>query len=169
MEKELSEILDLHIRHYPKMTEQDLVKLIFQGEFGGGHLLTDFDRCGEWIEREYRQTKQLPDIPLYEDIGFGFARIQLSALDSAGLDPCDVAEMFFASASVAYGSETRYQTKLSCLPALLDDRFGFSGDQLRAFIEEYQRAGGGMLSHSEIYRQCYNPAYRVIFLNSQKG
>lgn len=168
MENELRRILALHSELYPEMTEQDLVKLIFQGEFGGGHLLTDFDRCKAWIEQEYRQIPQKPNLPLYEDIGFGFVRIQLAALDASGFTPLDVAEQFFASASVPYGREETYRTKLALLPHLVDDRFIFTGEQLAVYIESYLTTGGGMLSHTATYRQLYTPAYRVIRLADKK-
>ena len=151
------------------MTPQDIVKLTFQGEFGGGHLLSDYDRCLNWIEREYAEIQQDKYASLYEDIGFGFARIQLQALDANGLTPVDVANLFYSSASIAYGDNERYLCKLSLLPSLIDDRFSFSGNDMRAFIEIYLKNGGGMLSHSEAYRRAYHPAYRVIFQNQKKG
>lgn len=169
MKKELARVLDLHVARYPRLTEQDLVKLVYQSEFGGGHILTDMDRCLAWIEREYAETKQSGTEPLYEDIGFGFFRLQLSALDTAGLTPKQAAERFYASASVSYGSEESYRKKLMCLPSLIDSRFRFTGEELNAWIEGYLSAGGGMQSHTQSYREAYAPAYRVIFLGKDNG
>lgn len=169
MEKELKRVVDFHVHKYSDMTPQDLVKLIFQGEFGGGHLLTDYDRCLAWIEREYQNTAQQPDVELYEDIGFGFARLQLSALDRAGITPRQAANLFFTSASVLCGDQDRYLKKLGLLPSLIDDRFSFGTEEMTAFIADYLRAGGGMISHSEPYREKYRPAYRVIRVSNNKG
>ena len=169
MEKELKRVVDLHVHKYPGMTPQDLIKLIFQGEFGGGHLLTDYDRCLAWIEREYLNTAQQSDAELYEDIGFGFARLQLSALDRVEMTPRQAADLFFASASVMCGDRDRYLKKLDLLPSLVDGRFSFGAEELSAFITDYLRAGGGMISHSEPYREKYHPAYRVICVSDNKG
>lgn len=162
MEFALRSVLDTHIRLYPAMQEQDLVKLIFQGEFGGGHLLSDFNRCLLRVIAEYSEIKQNPDAPLWEDIGFGFARIRMDALDANGMDPEDLAELFFSSASVSYGSMETYRQKLSRLPSLIDSRFLFRPAALEAYLEKYINNGAGMLSHSALYRNLYHPAYRVV-------
>lgn len=169
MEKELKRILDNHISKYPQMTPQDVVKLVFQGEYGGGHLLSDYDRCLAWIKKEYSETKQSNTCDFYEDIGFGFVRVQLSALDRSGLTAEQVADLFYASASVAHGDSERYLQKLALLPSFIDERFAFSTNDLRSFIDQYLAQGGGMLSHSETYRNAYSPAYRVIFDKTKKG
>ena len=169
MEKELKRILDHHVSKYPLMTAQDVVKLVFQGEYGGGHLLSDYDRCLAWIKKEYSETEQNVSCDPYEDIGFGFVRLQLSALDLVDLTVETVADMFYSSASVAYGDNEQYMRKLALLPSLIDERFAFSANDLRSFIDGYLKQGGGMLSHSEVYRNAYRPAYRVIFDKTKKG
>lgn len=169
MKKELKRILDKHVSKYPLMTPQDAVKLVFQGEYGGGHLLSDYDRCLAWIKKEYSETKQSDTCDLYEDIGFGFVRVQLSALDRSGLITEQIADMFYSSASVTYGDNERYLQKLALLPSLIDERFTFSPNDLRTFIDKYLEQGGGALSHSETYRKAYGPAYRVIFDKKKKG
>ena len=36
---ELEAILKIHVKRYPLMQPTDAVKLIYQNEFGGGHLI----------------------------------------------------------------------------------------------------------------------------------
>ena len=38
---ELEAILKIHVKRYPLMQPTDAVKLIYQNEFGGGHLIRD--------------------------------------------------------------------------------------------------------------------------------
>ena len=40
---ELIKILRAHAEKYPLMRPQDAVKLVYQNEFGGGHLIVDYD------------------------------------------------------------------------------------------------------------------------------
>ena len=162
MTQELLRILDLHVQKYPQMTPRDLIKLIYQSEFGGGHLLSDFDRCSTRIQEEYKATPQ-QNVPLYEDIGFGFVRLQLQGLDASGLTVEEAAKIFYNSASVSYGSEESFMQKLSILPSLIDSRFSFTREELQSFLSEYISSGCGMLSHSALYRERYSPAYRVIY------
>ena len=37
--EELKQILQEHAKRYPLMQPRDVVKLIYQNEFGGGHLI----------------------------------------------------------------------------------------------------------------------------------
>ena len=43
--EELRAILLAHAKRYPLMQPQDAVKLIYQNEFGGGHLIRDEEAC----------------------------------------------------------------------------------------------------------------------------
>ena len=43
--EELKAILITHAKRYPLMQPRDAVKLIYQNEFGGGHLICDEEAC----------------------------------------------------------------------------------------------------------------------------
>ena len=47
------EIIKEHIKNYPQMQIQDVAKLLYQSEFGGGHLIADANRSLERIKAEY--------------------------------------------------------------------------------------------------------------------
>ena len=49
----LPNILLNHAGRYPLMEPTDAVKLIYQNEFGGGHLIQDVDSCLNYLRREY--------------------------------------------------------------------------------------------------------------------
>ena len=49
----MREILIRHWEHYPRMEAQDLVKLIYQSEFGGGHLIRDPGESLRRLQAEY--------------------------------------------------------------------------------------------------------------------
>ena len=40
-DQELLVVLKEHLDRYPKMQPQDVVKLLYQGEFGPGHMIKD--------------------------------------------------------------------------------------------------------------------------------
>ena len=69
--EELRQILLSHAARYPKMEPRDAVKLIYQNEFGGGHLIRDEESCLSYLCREYGVTSQSSVTPLTEDIGNG--------------------------------------------------------------------------------------------------
>lgn len=79
MEK-LERILREHARRYPKMQPTDAVKLIYQNEFGGGHLIREEQVCMNYLRSEYASVEKDASIPLYEDIGNGIVRVNLAAV-----------------------------------------------------------------------------------------
>ena len=52
MMEELRAILIAHAKRYPLMQPTDAVKLIYQNEFGGGHLIRDEQACLNYLRRE---------------------------------------------------------------------------------------------------------------------
>lgn len=54
----LEEVLIMHSNCYPKMQIQDIVKLIYQNEFGGGHLIKDKKDSLVKLEQEFYSLKK---------------------------------------------------------------------------------------------------------------
>ena len=159
---ELRDILISHSKKYPKMRPCDGVKLIFQNEFGGGHLIKDEDACLAYLEREYKSAEQT-DTPLTEDIGGGIVRVELSALDANGITPSELCAIFIRSAELISGSLDSFKNKLSLLRELTQKgHFEFTVEDLDIYIEKYAAAGYPAVSHSEDYREAYHPSYRIV-------
>lgn len=160
----LPNILLDHAGRYPLMEPTDAVKLIYQNEFGGGHLIRDVDSCLNYLRREYESVIQSPDAPLSEDIGNGMFRIHLNALDHSGYTVDQLGEAFLRSAEIVRGSLDRFIEKLEILRQLTQEgNMPFSIEALDAYLETYRQSGYPMVSHSNAYRNAYAPAYRIIF------
>ena len=164
-------ILLAHARRYPLMEPRDAVKLIYQNEFGGGHLIPDEAACLDFLRREYESVSQLPDLPLLEEIGSEIVRVNLAALDHHGYSLASVGTAFLLSAAVHHGNPDSFLRKLSTLKELTSEgKMPFSPKDLETYLESYAAAGYPAVSHSETYRNAYRPAYRVIrkeFLSKQ--
>lgn len=159
----LYQILLTHAARYPSMEPTDAVKLIYQNEFGGGHLIRDVDSCLNYLQREYESVTQSRNTPLSEDIGNGMVRIYLNALDRSGYTVDQLGTDFIRSASVHRGSLDSFLKKLETLLQLTSEgRMPFSLEALEVYLESYRRAGFPMVSHSEAYRRAYEPAYRIV-------
>ena len=105
-------ILLAHARRYPQMEPTDAVKLLYQSEFGGGHLIRDEKACLDRLTEEYRATPQSRDIPLTEDIGNGIVRVNLAALDANGVTPEQLGRVFLHSSAQVRGTEAAFREKL---------------------------------------------------------
>lgn len=161
MMEELEQILREHAKRYPLMQPCDAVKLIYQNEFGGGHLIRDEQACLNYLRREYADLEKDPTAPMYEDIGNGIVRVNLAAVREEALE--QLGQDFIASAAKHKGTLDSFLNKLEVLISLTADGvFTFDADALNAYLSEYKAAGYPAVSHSPEYRQAYNPAYRVI-------
>lgn len=157
----MSDILRRHADMYPEMLPCDAVKLLNQSEFGGGHLTTDYSTCLDGLIREWTHNlTPAPTSPLSEDIGGGLARIQLNSVTKDELPL--IARMFISSASLK-GTYSGMTEKLKLLRELTGEGvFSFSLDELDKFLQTYELDGRPLLSHSDLYREKYRPAYRVV-------
>ena len=54
---ELEQVLKSHAEKYPAMQPVDAVKLIYQNEFGGGHLIRDEEMFLNYLRQEYEAKR----------------------------------------------------------------------------------------------------------------
>lgn len=156
-------ILLTHADQYPEMEPRDAVKLLYQNEFGGGHLIRDEEKCLSYLESEYQGLSSSSGMPLLEDIGNGFFRVNLAALDTHGITPAELGHAFIRSSSVHHGNMAEFLQKLQLLRELTEEgEMPFSADSLDSYLTEYEKAGYPPVSHSDAYRNAYAPAYRVV-------
>lgn len=159
--EELEQILREHAARYPKMQPTDIVKLIYQNEFGGGHLIRDEESCLQYLRKEYAIVAKDFSIPLYEDIGNGIVRVNLTALPEAELPW--LGRSFLDSSAKHRGTLEGFLGKLAVLRDLTGQGiFGFDIQALDGYLAEYRQAGYPAVSHSQQYRETYIPAYRVV-------
>ena len=160
---ELEAVLKDHALRYPKMEPTDAVKLIYQNEFGGGHLIRDEEACLGYLRTEYENVRKDPAATRREYIGNGICRIHLAALTEAELE--DLGRDFITSAAAHMGDRDRFMQKLEILRDLTARGvFSFDPAQLEQYLTAYAEAGYPMVSHSQTYREHYSPAYRIVKL-----
>lgn len=155
---ELEQILKYHAERYPLIQPVDAVKLIYQNEFGGGHLVKDKKASLEFIKREYLTVIQSDSEELYENIGNGIVRINLCSLSRYSVEPEQLNEWFVKSASEIKGGISDFLKKLD----MLYGKFNFKDNDLTSYLKEYALRGYPPVSHSDAYRQAYKPAYRIV-------
>ena len=159
--RELETILLEQARRYPLMEPTDAVKLIYQNEFGGGHLIRDEDACLAYLRAEYAAVEKPPAAARSEYIGNGITRVHLAALAENELDA--LGRAFIASAAAHTGSMERFLEKLEVLRHMAREGvFVFSSAELEAYLTAYAQKGFPPVSHSPAYREHYRPAYRVV-------
>ncbi len=160
---ELISILSHHAKKYPLMQPCDAVKLVFQSEFLGGHMIKSPEQSLLRLSEEFSRTKKCPGAELYEYIGNGVVRVNLCALDPEKYPLRDLNRDFCESANLRRGNMANFIKNLDTLAAEFPRfGFGFSEEDLARYLTKYRSSGCPAVSHSEIYRSAYSPAYRVI-------
>ena len=158
----LIKILKEHASRYPLMEPTDAVKLVYQQVMGGGHMIADPQVSLRRLKAELEETP--PDfVPLTEEIGNGLVRLNLSAMESAGLSPEAVNRIFVESANQIRGSREAMLKGLDALRTVCaGGAFSFTDEALEAYLADYAERDYPVVSHSESYREAYAPAYRVV-------
>ena len=146
------------LEEYPLSEPRDIVKLLYQREFGPAHAVSDPERAREMLLTEYRSCGQEEGLP-FVWLGNGYLRLDLHMLDHNGISPSRAAELFISSAAPV-GDKSAFISLLRELAK--DDLIVPLMPSLPAYIEDYIASGCPAVSHSEVYRTVYRPAYRVI-------
>ncbi len=165
----IKDLLLTHYRSYPKMQIRDAVKLIYQNEFGGGHLIKNENDCFDRLKEEYLthegrpKAKSIPAGIIFEDIGNGLCRIHLQSLHNTGIDIGTVGKFFINTANSTCGSIEGFEIKLETLKhCCSDNTLPYPLARLEHYLRTYKDQGYPPVSHSEEYRAAYLPSYRVI-------
>ncbi len=160
---EFYEIIKNHSNKYPNMKPADVVKLVYQNEFGGGHLIKDADRSLKMIRKELAECGIVRSEKLLQPIGNGLSRLYLSSAEAKNMDPAYINDIFVSSAQIHKGSSSSFKEKLNILTDRFDYfGFGFELEDLQEYLKDYAESGYPMVSHTDTYRNAYLPAYRVV-------
>ena len=150
-------------RRYRKMQPQDAVKLVFQNEFGGGHLISNANVSMEYLNEEAAGLDPSNAQPLFEDIGNNICRVNLEPFIAKGYSLSTINRLFVVSSNLIKGSTDSLNDKLSLLCSIADEcQFNFSAHDLYEYLDSYKKDNYPIPRHSDIYRKAYKPAYRVI-------
>lgn len=145
---------------HPQAQPQDYIKLIFQSEFGPGHLIKDPEYARNRLYEEWQKMKDLPR-EASQDIGGGYIRLCLKGIDGSQLE--EINQAFVRAANRKTGSDTGFMEKLNLFVDMAAEGcFDFDRQTAETAVKEYLAGGIRPTSHTKIYHDYYTPAYRVV-------
>ena len=152
---------------YPKMQLIDFIKLIYQNEFAGGHMIEDEMASLRRLKEEYALVEKYfygPNTPdLFEDIGNGLCRINLWGMQKTSINLTTINKFFVETANSIKGDIESFEYKLEMLrECIIDESLPYLEKDLDRYIEKYKGKDYPPISHSKIYREEYLPAYRIV-------
>ncbi len=162
--KEIRRLLVEHYRKYPKAQIQDIIKLLYQSEFAGGHMVGDEEESANLIRREFDMLKSdSPEPAALEDIGGGLCRMNLKTLPLLGISFETANSFFIKTANSIRGSISGFEKKLAVLTeCCFDSSLPYNPEHVENYIYGLKAKGYPPLSHSDEYREAYSPAYRIV-------
>ena len=145
-----------HRERFPHARAEDVVKFVFQGYLGAGHLLGEPARVEKRIEEEMSREQASPEETLTEDLGPSRCRLNLRRAMAEGLTPRMIAAMMrLSEENPADGA--REDVIRFCRTLAEEEN---DPDILKEAL--LLRDGSRLPSHSGEYREHYRPAYRVV-------
>jgi len=170
-----------HLGRYPAMEISDLLKLLYQNEFGAEHLISDTEVSQRYLRDELDRLQstsangdetadgeEAPDHELsasddVEEIGNGLSRVYLRMLLRGDLTLQTLNRIFLLTANRSLGSIASFDAKGAALIRLCaEGSLPFDAADLVQALAEHRQAGYPALRHSDTYRRIYAPAYRVV-------
>ena len=160
MKKVKSLILD-HLKKYPLSQPQDLFKFAYQSAFGCEHMISSEENLCRRIKEEYSSMNDVQNEAVVS-LGDSFCRLPLSYLRH-GLSPETLSKLFYLSSQKKGGGKEALSNIIFAINELsLEGKLPFDREYLRDELCKWESDGYPAIHHSEVFRDEYSPAYRVI-------
>lgn len=155
-----------HVERYPKAQPRDVYKLIFQGIYGVGHIITG--KAWDYLQEEAERVpiEDYPDRPLIEPASpdGSMVRINLRPFLRLTLSLDDLYLVMTASADVKGDGERFIELWRVFVDLVETGEIEMELERVREIQDSIDRKGIKPMHHTEPYRQAYYPAYRVVRL-----
>lgn len=162
MTDKLKAIILEHIKKYPQAELQDILKLLYQNEFGPKHLANNEIEAFKSLSKEINSVEFDKNEPLFEDIGDNALRLNLKAIP-AGTNLNYINKVIINSANEFYGTNEKLVVKFGLLVVMAqNEEIPFDIQKVRDETNAFAKNGFKPINHSDKYKELYSPAYRVI-------
>lgn len=153
--------LMIHCQKYPNLQIQDVFKFLYQSAFGCEHLVSSLDEAVALIAEEYRYNSCKTETGI-EPLDGTYCRVPLSCMEM-GISAETLGKLFAMSARQEQGGFDALLQKLKVAKELArEGLLPFTQAQFDEAEKDWAAKDYGAVRHSEIFRENYRPAYRVI-------
>lgn len=153
------QLLLQHYKTYPALQIRDIFKFLHQSAFGCEHFVASLEMATERIASEY--AGGVPQAQI-EPLDGEYCRVPLCVLDQ-GLQAKTLGKLFVASAKREENGLFALLEKLEIAGNLVrEGLLPFAEKEWDAALAQWASNGYPAVRHSDIFREYYHPAYRVI-------
>ena len=149
------DILNYHFKKYPLMQAEDIYKLAYQFYFGPAHFINDKEKAYNYLLNEAKEcsSKEIEITDLGE-----YARYSLIN-DKEYLDK--LFNAFYESTKVSKKPVDGFIKILDICTNYLKEKEGIY-DEFLILLKKMEELNYPAISHSQIYKDNYNPHYRLV-------
>lgn len=163
---QLRDFVNAQVKMRPESEIQDIYKLLYQGVFGVGHLITSEQEAFQTLSEEMRALGEpVPGEPLVESClpDGSMLRVNLRPFRTKGLDPRLLVAAMMETVKKVKAERVRFEALWSDVGDLIEAReIDLDVDEYQAFTRDVQEQQFPVVSHSTAYKKAYRPAYRVV-------
>jgi hypothetical protein len=157
-------MLRLHHKKYPKARPKDFYKLIYQGVFGVGHILSD--RTKDYLIEEAHRVNlnDYPNRELLESVSpdGSIVRIYLRPFMRLNLDLEMLYKVILRSADLLGNQKEFLERWRIFLDMVESGEIILDKSELNEVQADMDSKGLKPMHHTDAYREAYYPAYRVV-------
>ena len=163
--KFVSQLLSAHFERYPAMQLHDVYKLLHQAALGPGHAVDNPAAAGKRLDQEIQAlgggSIEPPQDIISPDGRLG--RIHLRTYVTGGGNVHALHRAFVETANTYPASPDKLAKFCGCLGDLAAaGGIPFTQKDVVAYFEKIAQDGYPAIHHSEVFRNAYQPAYRVV-------
>jgi hypothetical protein len=150
---------------HPGAGIQDIYKLLYQGEYGVGHIIASREAAADYLNEELASMPKLNGDPLIEPCaGDGsMIRVNLRPFVERKYSAERLIDAMMETAGLVKGDRGRFEAAWKKVREFIElGYFQFPLQEYDAFTAEMKAKNFPYGHHSKAYEERYKPAYRVL-------
>lgn len=169
-EMKIAQLIQYHKKLRPGFEIQDAYKLLYQGNLGVEHIMSDTIAAKEYLEYELSSIREtdFPEESLIENISIdtSIVRINLRPFKRLNLNT----EKLWRTMMLSVEHYPKVDEKFThawtlCVQLCENEVLPFDIEKVRFFDEQMRNNNYRSAHHSNYYTDTYKPAYRVVLLS----
>lgn len=150
-----------HYKLYPELQMQDIFKFLHQSALGCEHIVSSLEKATQYIKDEY--SRGIGENKIFvEKLDGDYSRVHLACIDY-GISAEALGEMLFLSAKKEIDGQSKLKEKLKIAEKMIaENLLPFDIGEFRNAVQKWEKEGFPAIHHSEVFREAYKPAYRVV-------
>jgi hypothetical protein len=168
-ENKVRQSIHTQLQTYPKSTLQDIYKNLFQDRFGPEHAISDTVSARLYLEQELASFETSNSVEIeFLGLHHNYVRINLTAVKQGKIPQDKLLTAFCRSAKKINDSDieawrTEWGKIIKIIQRMELQINDFEKDKLK--IDSLLKQGKYAMHHSAIFRETYQPHYRIVEKN----